>query len=172
MRTKIPMLIIIILLLGCDSSEQKEKEKDFLYKTQDLVLSENKVNQEYFFKIMLKNKVAEYSTIYLGNIINNQNDTLKFVTTNIYSGNYEDSKGGDAIISIYNSKNQRKGYYYIGGAIKKPLKIIKNNLYLPIQDTTCNQTTTLNFSNSIPNEIFINCTEKSGDLYKFEKIRE
>ena len=67
------MLAIIILLLGCDNSEQKEKEKDFLYKTQDLVLSENKVNQEYFFKIMLKNKVAEYSTIYLGNIINNQN---------------------------------------------------------------------------------------------------
>lgn len=156
------------MLISCNNSEKKLKEKDFLEKTQDLVLSENNVNQEYFFKMMLKNTVIEYSTTYLGNIINNKNDTLKFITTNIYSGNYDDSKGGDAIISIYNSKNQRKGYYYIGGAIKKSFKIVKNNLYLPIQDSTCNQTTILNFKDSIPKEIFINCTERGGDLYKYE----
>jgi len=166
--TIITLFIIAILLLGCNNSKKELKEKDFLQKTQELVLSENKVDQEFFFKIMLKNEVVEYSTTYLGNIINSQNDTLKFVTTNIFSGNFDYSKGGDAIICIYNFKNQKIGYYYIGGAIKKPFKIVENNLYLPIQDTTCNQTTTLSFKDSIPKEIFINCTEKGGNIYKFE----
>jgi hypothetical protein len=118
---------------------------------------------------MLKNGVLEYSTIYLGNIINSKNDTLKFITTNVFNGNYEGSKSGDGIISIYSSKNQRIGYYYIGGAIKKPFKILNNSLYLPSQDSTCNQATTLIFKDSIPNKIFINCTEKGGDLYNFEE---
>jgi hypothetical protein len=170
MKTTTIILLIFFLFLGCNNPNKKLIKKDFLDKIQELVLSENKIDQEYFFKVMLKNKVLEYRITYIGNVINTQKDSLKFVTTNIYSGNYEDSKGGDAIIWIYNSNNQKMGYYYIGGAIKTPLKIIKNNLFLPIQNTNCNQTTTISFKDSIPKEIFINCTEKGGDLYNFRLV--
>jgi hypothetical protein len=57
--------------------------------------------------------------------------------------------------------------YSVGGSSSLPKKIDTSNLIFDYQDKYCNQKTIINFMDSIPQQIFINCTEKGGDLYSF-----
>ena len=98
------IFLVLCILFGCTQvnnspkkientqQERVHQEKTFDEKIQELVLSENKVGQEYFFKVMLKNEVLEYRITYLGIIKTSQGDSLKFIISIVYSGLYEDSK--------------------------------------------------------------------------------
>jgi hypothetical protein len=157
-----------LILFGCNSHKDSGKiNRDFADKVQELVLSENKIGQEYFFKVILKNEVLEYRVTYLGDIINKRGDTLKFLTSIIYSGLYEDSKRANSKLFVYDGNNEKKGFYYIGGALDIPSGIENGNLVFAFNNERCNQTTRISFIDSIPSEIFIGCTESGGDLYEF-----
>ena len=168
MKETVSMLCIFFLFISCKNQDNKVIQKDFSDKIQELVLSENKIGQEYFFKILLRDQVLEYKIVYLGDIENNKEGNLKFIVSTIYSGNYEDSKRANSRVFIYTKNNDKKGYYYIGGVLKAPLEIKESDLYLPIQNSNCDESTMISFKDSIPKEIFINCTKAGGDFYNFE----
>lgn len=167
MKNIICALFCFFTLQTCNYSKPIQKQKDFSDKIQEIVLSENKIGQEYFFKVMLKKEVLEFRITYLGTIKTEQGDSLKFINSTIYSGLYEDSKRANCRVFIYDAENIKKGYYYVGGAWDNPSKIEGNNLIFSFNNERCNQTTSINFGGGIPKEFFINCTKDGGDLYDF-----
>lgn len=162
--------LLLFLIIGCDNRAiEKPIEKDDYYeKCRKLVLSENKIGQEYFFKLT-KKEIDEFTLTYLGNIKTAKGDTLKFLNAVNYFGNYEDAKHANGLVYIYNAQNKIIGNYYVGGALGIPAKIENSNLVFSYNDESCNQTTAISFLDSIPKQIFINCTKDGGDLYSFTK---
>lgn len=160
--------ILIFAIFGCEN-QQPSDILDFEDKCKQLVLSENKVGQEYFFKVLSKKEVLEYYITYLGALENKSIGQIKFLNSVICTGMYEDSKRASGSVILYNSNNDFLGMYQIGGASAVPSKIENTNLIFSYNDESCNQTTSISFKDSIPQQIFINCTEKGGDLYSFTK---
>ena len=169
MKSSINIIIGLFVLFGCNQHKEIQKSKEFSDKVLEFVLTENEIGQEYFFKKILKNEVLEYVVTYLGVIKTKDGDSLRFVNSTIYSGLYEDSKRANSRLFIYNAEREKLGYYYVGGALYKPIEIINDSIFFPLHDASCNQTTAICFRDSIPKEIFINCSVKGGDLYSFEK---
>lgn len=175
----ITLVFITYLLASCSfmNSQNIDIEKDklcFDEKLTLLVLQENNLNREYFLKIE-SDEIIEYSIIYLGNIVNKENDTLRFVNLVRYSGYQEGARRGNGSFLIYDSNYKEIGRYYVGGASDVPDKVEGDSLYFnsSVQNEDCDQITAVGFKDSIPSEIFIGCTkegEKStGDIYSFSK---
>ncbi|MEQ1732811.1 MAG: hypothetical protein ABL940_04010 [Bacteroidia bacterium] len=163
---------LLLALIGCDNRKPVEKvtEKvDFDKKCEQLVLSENKIGQEYLFKVLSKKEVLEYHITYLGEIANKDVGKIKFLNFIVYFGLYEDSKRANGAVVLYSGKDKFLGLYGVGSAYSVPTKIEGSNLVFNYNDENCNQTTVINFSDSIPKQIFINCTKDGGDLYSFTK---
>lgn len=161
MKETTVILFIFFLFLGCKNPHIK---KDFSDKIQELVLSENKIGQEYKFNIKQNRGLLEYSLVYIGGL-KMKNDSIKFLWKTILSGN--DSPQANCWICIYNNNGEKLGTYYVGGDSYE-LPKIKNKTLIFDYIIGCNQTTTISFKDSIPKEIFINCTEKGGDIYSFQ----
>lgn len=160
-------LLCFTVFFSCKNGHPPKKKivKDnFNEKCRKLVLSENKIGQEYIFKIT-KKEIDELHISYLGTIKTNKGDTLKFVNFVNYFGIYEDSKNGNGSIYIYDKQNSMIGYYYVGPVWGVPIKIEGSSLIFSFNNDFCNKTTSISFFDSIPKEIFINCTDKGGDLY-------
>lgn len=184
MKRKYSFIFYLLLLCACTNNIANKKDctsntkkvvidenkdnKEFSDKIQELILSENNIGIEYFFKVMLKNEVLEYRITYLGNISSSKG-LLKFLNSTVYSGLYEDSKRANSRVFLYDSTNNKMGYYYVGGAFDVPSKIQGTDLIFSFNNDECNKTTPISFKDSIPKEIFINCTEKGGNFHKFEK---
>ena len=69
---------------------------------------------------------------------------------------------------LYNSDDHKIGKYYVGGVYELPARLEGNNLIFDYRNDRCNRKTSINFHDSIPNEIFINCTPTGGDSYKLD----
>lgn len=149
------------------NSGNKQSEDEFDEKVNKLVLSENKKGEEYFFKVPSSKGILEYKVTYLGNIKTLQGDYLKFLNNVVFAGLYEDSKRASCTVNIYDTNNKKIGYYYVGGLIDAPQRVEGTNLVFNYNNDRCNQTTSINFKDSIPHQIFISCTKEGGDLYTF-----
>lgn len=163
-KQTINLLFVLLFVLGCDNLNKRPMVKDFSDKIQELVLSENIKGKEYSFNIDESKNTLEYNLVYIGDLtVKNEKNKVLYET--ILSGN-NDSPQLNSYLIIYDNQNNRLGVYYIG-SLEIP-KIQNNGLFFKYEGGECNQTTTISFKDSIPKEIFINCTEKGGDLYKFE----
>jgi hypothetical protein len=160
--------ILLLALTSCEN-QQPVKKLDFDGKCEQLVLSENKIGQEYLFKVISKKEILEYYITYLGEIENKSISKIKFLNCVVYTGLYEDSKRASGAVILYNSNNDFLGMYQIGGASAVPSKVEGSNLVFSYNDESCDQTTSINFLDSIPKQIFINCSKDGGDLYSFTK---
>lgn len=167
-------LISIILFFVCCNQpitvDNKKKELDLLM--EELVLKNEQKGIEFYTKVKISDGILEYKTIYIGQISNMKNEKIDFIYTTIYSGNYEDSKRAHPRIILY--KNfMRLGHYYIGSDDYKIPNIVNKELILNRdEDGGCNKVTRINFFDSIPKTIFIECSESNnqtwGDIYFFE----
>ncbi len=160
------------VLTGCQKSTTPKQENnqkiDYHERCRLLVLNENNPNQDYNFD--KKGKEIDQQVInYLGNVVTTKGDTLKIVSSINYTGLYEDSKKGGGEIYIYSNKNIQIGYYYLGSALAVPTKLENNrDLLFDYNNDLCNQKTKISLKDSIPKNIFIQCTKEGGDLYNFK----
>jgi hypothetical protein len=162
---------LLLASIGCNNTQPIEKPiqaDDYYEKCRKLVLSENKIGQEYFFKIT-KKEVDEFTLTYLGNIKTAKGDTIKFLNAVNYFGQYEDSKRANGAVLLYNKQDDFLGMYQVGSLYSLPNGIEKDKLVFNYKEGDCNQTTAISFLDSIPKQIFINCTKDGGDLYSFTK---
>lgn len=164
--------VLLLVLTGCNY-ERKPIDSiitndDYNEKCRKLILNENKIGQEYTFKITQK-EVDEFKLTYLGNLNTQKGDTLKVVNEINYFGLYETSKRANSSVFIYNSQNKKIGVYYLGGELDLPTKIENSTLIFDYNNESCNQTTAINFKDSIPSRIFIKCKGDKGDIYIFTK---
>lgn len=166
------ILYTTLLCVGCTHTAFEKQNKSFLSNLEDWVLSENIIGNVYCVRIVNSEKIEEYQIAYIGNIKNKTGGNLNFIYSSLYSGLYEDSKRKNSIIVIYKN-GKRIGQYYVGGGFNKIPIIINDELVISYNDNDCNQETRLNFSDSIPKQIFINCKNKNGqifgDIYSFEE---
>lgn len=159
----------IIIITSCKTKEPASKKYDLSDRANILALNENIIGQEYIIKKSLKNEIEEYHVNYLGKIKNVKGINLKFITNVIYCGRNTDSPRASASLYIYDDKNQKLGLYGLGATWSLPNRIVENNIIFDYSDEHCNQKTSINFYDSIPNEIFIRCSDKGGDIYSFVK---
>ncbi|MBT2620286.1 hypothetical protein [Chryseobacterium sp. ISL-6] len=101
---------------------------------------------------------------YIGKIITSKKDTLKIINSQNLFGLLEESKRGNGSVYIYNDKNQPIGAYFLGDYLAVPSKIENQNLVFSYNNDFCNQTTRISLKDSIPKEIFIQCSKKGGDI--------
>ena len=156
------ILVTIFIAFGCRelAKQKKEDSNTFLEKFKIIILEEKKMNQDYIFKIDNSKETLEYSITYLGDL-NNLN--YKVIYTSILSGN-KISPHFNSYISIYSQDLKDIGSYYIGSNDKP--KLFNDSLIIKgVADW--NQITKISLKDSIPKQIFINCTEKGGDIYQF-----
>ncbi|MDJ1479941.1 hypothetical protein QNI16_05545 [Cytophagaceae bacterium YF14B1] len=160
-------VFLLFMFVSCKEARQTStKEKEFYEKIEELVLSENKPNQEYHFEIKQPQSILEYDIVYVGSL-KSRNDSIKIVYRGVLSGNM--SPQYNAYLSLYTSKNKKLGKYYIS-SVDMP-KIQNSNLIF--QNSSCDLTTTISLEDNIPESIFIRCNKIkgtiSGDEYTFDK---
>lgn len=160
--------VLLVAFVGCNN-QKTFKQLEFKEKCEQLVLSEKKTGQEYLFKRLSKSNVLEYRITYLGEIENKNFNKIIFLNCVVYTGLYEDSKRASGAIMLYDTNSVYFGMYQIGSASATSSKAEGSNLIFSYDDESCNQTTTISFKDSIPQQIFINCTKNGGDLYSFTK---
>lgn len=172
MKTLLFMLSLIFLFSSCKRKANVEyiaKANDDVYeKFRKMVLSEGKIGEEFLLKLT-KKEVDELSVIYIGNIKMRNGAIIKFIRSVNYFGLYNDAKRTNGQIHLYDSSNNKIGMYYVGGENDTPSKIQATDLVFDYYNNRCNKTTLINFSDSIPQRIFIKCTDNGGDLYEFTK---
>lgn len=171
----IKQIVVIIIIFSCYSCCNFNKSKQYGYETFRMdfalfVLNENQVGKKYFIKYDTLNYCLENEFTLLGNIKNKRENNLKFLFITTFEGKYEDTKKANSNILIFKN-NKFWGYYYVGGYYEK-LPIIKGTdfIFFPNRWQECNLTTTINFGDSIPKQIFIKCRNEndnivSGDLF-------
>lgn len=172
MKKNLLIVIFFTAFIGCIEKEKKSNDKiDYNERCRLLVLEENNPNQNYLFS-KKGNQIDEQEIKYLGTVINNKNDTLKIVNYVSYTGLYDDAKRGSGELYIYNKKNEQIGFYYLGSATAVPNKIENNKFLVFEYNNFCNQTTRISLKDSIPKNIFIQCTKEGGDLYTFKASKK
>jgi hypothetical protein len=172
---KILILAILVTIFTACGSRQSNcdnvKSTNFYEKCRKLVLSEKVPGQEFSFS-RNGDEIDEITVTYLGYITNTKGDTLRILNSVNYTGKLAGARRGNGKVYIYDSKDKRIGFYYVGSAMAIPSKIENGNLIFNSQYDNCNQTTRISLIDSIPNKIFINCNNEGGDLYEFETSDE
>jgi hypothetical protein len=170
MKVTISSFLIVFICYGCNNKDKpiRQVKDDYYEKCRKLVLSEDEIGQEYFFKINGKS-IDDANISYLGTITTKSGKVLKFIKEINYSGAYENSKHGNGQVFIYDKENKKLGVYYVGGSSDVPFKIEGSNLIFSYNNERCDETTVISFQDSIPKQIFVACTKEGGDLYTFTK---
>lgn len=81
------------------------------------------------------------------------------------------AKRGNGKLYIYNSDNTLKGYYELGSVNALPSEIENQEILVfnYFNNENCSQLTKINMKLGIPNNIFVLCKNKQGDLHRFEQ---
>lgn len=161
------LTLIVCSFFSCNSDKKMvRKNIDYHEKCRLLVLEENNEKQIYQF-VKNSNSIDELKVTLLGKIKTSKGDTLKIINSIKYFGIIADTKRANGELYIYNSKNIKIGHYTFGSADLVPKRITETNIVFDYDNNICNEKTTINFKDSIPSKIFINCSSKVGDLYDF-----
>lgn len=171
--------LFIISFTSCNKPDLQQNDKnkiteaklDYYERCRLLVLEQRILNQDFGFTKKGKD-IDEQVIKYLGNIITSKKDTLKILNSVHYTGVYEDSKRGNGQVYIYNSLNKLLGFYNLGSASAVPNSIDNKGLIFKYDNDNCNQTTKISLRDSIPKQIFVQCTKEGGDIYNLETAYE
>lgn len=161
---KISILIIFFLILSfLQSPGQVAHNKSF-----QKVLGRNTAGKPYSFNLTAKDKFnQELILTYLGAVKTNRKQVFKIITyAFIWGPNFYTSGS----IYIFNAKNQFVGVYHLGGESDLPIKLIRNNLlFTNDRYDNCNKNikTLISLRTGLPQNMFIKCKDKFGDLYSF-----
>lgn len=164
-------MILLFSFQSCMKNERVKTQlnKDFPEKCRELVLKENAIGEKYIFKVT-GNSVNEFDVTYLGHINTIEHDNLHILNVSSYFGNQEDSKRGTGLLYIYNDKYENLGYYNLGNVSALPSYIKNNLIVFDYNNEDCDGRTEISLVDSIPSEIFVNCSDKGGDIYVFTKL--
>ncbi|MBP6757551.1 MAG: hypothetical protein KA210_15520 [Bacteroidia bacterium] len=155
------ILVLFIFITGCN---QKIENKSLHHKVLELVISEGNIGQKFIVKQIDKAQVYELEIVYLGKI-----EKYKIVFSTIFSGKYVDSKRANSYLYLFDNENNLVGYYYVGGKYEKSPYVLDKKIILPPDlRNDCKVTNQIDLSKKIPSEIFIDCKDGYGDLYKFD----
>ena len=155
-------LLTFTVFISVFASAQVNHIKSFQF-----VLKQSKVSEEFFFS---KQRRANYDSlvlVYLGDIRTDRGRILKIVTSRWYWGL---SPRATSRIVVFNERDQYLGDYYLTTTSDIPDKIERSKLVFindKKRDCTPGLVTKVSFKKGIPNQFFLRCKGKSGDIYSF-----
>lgn len=154
---------VFFLLFFCCT--QKEKDKSFVEGFETLILKNSKVNENIEMKLnSSKDKIKEYSYTFLGTLEVRRKKYLLLYKT-ILSG-YKSPQLNNYLI-FYDTEYNKIGYYYMQGI---DMPVLKGNvLIFSNMSSDCKQIQTIDFTDEIPEQIFIPCNNDEGDYINLIK---
>jgi|688.fasta_scaffold755299_2 hypothetical protein len=161
------LLVVLTCIIGCLDDVKTPTENELDEKLNNLVLSELKIGKEFYFKVPSSVGTLEYKVTYLGDIKTSKGDNIKILNNIVLASVGNGSTRASSTVNIYRN-NKKIGYYYVGGINDVPKMIEGTFLVFRYNNDKCNQTTKIDFNDSIPHQIFVSCTVEGGDLYTFE----
>lgn len=156
-------------LMRCGEQKMQPYEpNDFDERCRILALQDNEPGQQYAIH-REENEVHDVRIHYLGNVKTNGDSTIKFVSQIRYFGIAKNSPRANGSIHLYNEQNCPIGFYNVGGVDDVPKRLAGKSLIFDYTKGDCNQTTAISFADSIPTQMFVNCTNHGGSLWKLER---
>ncbi|WP_126249196.1 hypothetical protein [Chitinophaga rhizosphaerae] len=155
-------IIPIVLLLLLFSGHYNAYSQDLIVLK---VLNKTAVGKVYSFK---RDDNSTDKLRYLGILQNKKGEVFKIINSTYISGLFKGSKRASCRILIYSKDEKYLGSYYVGAVWYLPNKIEKNALiFAPRRG--CKQATKIDFSEGIPERLYVLCTQKEGDLFSFSR---
>ena len=155
-------LLTFTVFIGVFATAQVNHNKSLQF-----VLKQGTVNKEFFFSKQRREYFDSLVLVYLGDIRTDRGRILKIVTSRWYWGL---SPKATSRIVIFNERNQYLGDYYLTMTSDIPDKIERSKLVFINdikRDCTPGLVTKVSFKKGIPNQFFLRCKGKSGDIYSF-----
>lgn len=156
--------IAIVIIITCTEISQYAQTRSTIARKQ--VLRKNIIGKEFIYKYGDKNEVK---LKYIGEIKSKGGKVYKFLNSIHVSGLYDNALRASCRILIYNEKNLYLGHYFVGSLWYLPEKVADNKMIFPLRKANCNQKTEISFDNGIPKELYVQCTEKGGDVFVFSR---
>lgn len=160
---KLLITFLFAFLLSCNNNHDPlNKHNEYIPEA----LLKNKVGIEYISN-KSNNELDKTVDVYLGKIITQTKDYKLLFKMKYWGQNYN-AIHANSYLYLYDSKNNYLGFYPLGGVLNSKPFIKKNKLYISsgLKCSTLNQ---FDFSTRIPEEIFLECKNGYGDIYKFQK---
>jgi hypothetical protein len=162
MFTRLKIFILAIVFTG------SVKGQVYDYGIRQQVLEKNEVDSLFVFGKWSASGKTETHLTYLGEVTTKNGRVLKVMKSCWFWG---PSHRATSRILIYNGKNQYLGNYALGMTYDLPDKLENGYLvFTNLNNPNCdkNVMTKVNFIRGLPNEIFIRCSGKNGNIYIFE----
>lgn len=158
------LLLLCILLFSICTSGYSQINDTHLRQT---VLEKNIPDSLFVFGKWSENGQTETHLKYLGSVTTKNKKVLKILTSTWIWGL---SQRATNRILIFNNKNQYVGEYSVGIIDDLPKKLKNGNLIFINSDfDECDPKaiSKIDLNNGLPKEIFVECKNGSGDIYKF-----
>jgi len=134
-------------------------------KDRQVVLRHNKIGKTYVFDRSKKDNFNRTEITYLGKLKTKDGRVFKILTSRLYWGPVPRATSR---IVVFNNNNHYLGNYYM--TYDLPTHIENNALVFENKENeSCdpNIVTRVSFNNGLPKQFFVECKEKSGDIYHF-----
>ena len=161
MKTYLLSIIVLIFAIGSILAQTND---DFILED---ALQKNEIGKKLIYGKWTKDGGTETTLTYLG-IIKTNKKSYKILNSSWIWGV---SKRATNRIIVFNTQNQYIGNYYVTVKCDLPNRIENDKLIFKRRDCEdCdNVNNQIDFTNGIPEQIFISCKGKFGDLYSFDK---
>ena len=161
------LLIILSLLAVSCKTENKEEYSSILF-FQSVIRKAN-VGYRYTVKQRINDKLSEVNGFYLGELSSNK-QRIKIVYSTSYYGN---TRQANSALLLFDQDNNLTGFYSMGGVYRENPYLQKNIVIFPPEALAgCKHENSLNFTEGVPKEFFIECKNGIGDFYKLQKSDE
>ena len=157
-----PIILIFFCITFINVFSQTNPDTD-----RQAVLNHNKIGKEYVFDRSKKNEFNRTELTYLGQIRAKNGRVFKILISSWYWGI---APRATSRIVVYNDRNQYIGNYYVAAPDDLPSKIENNSLVFynkNKKDCDSSLVQRISFYNGLPKEFFLECKNKTGDIYSF-----
>lgn len=155
-------------LADCGGKQQAYVPGNFAERCRLLALQDGEPGQRY----TMHRDESDMNSVqlhYLGNVTTKGDSVLKFIAQVRRFGMTKDNIRTTATLHLYNAQNYPIGYYKLGGSDDVPRRLAGNSIIFDYTNGACNQTTPINFADSIPSTLYIGCTKQGDDLWKLKR---
>lgn len=165
----------LLLAIFCSVTivDMSNNFSDKLIELKRNALIKGKVGYDYIYDLTGIKDCNKTHIKYLGAVQTSKGTQYKILTVvTVYRTGKDMCKGGSSI-EIYDSRNNYIGEYNVGVPEDLPTTLEKNHLIYKSNSEECNlrKTNSINLGNGLPKSIYIKCSERGGDIYKFSSSR-
>lgn len=162
-------LALLILVISCQSNDTGLNIEDPIEIALKEYISTSENIGEKLVLSFSDSTIYEIEASFIGSIKLKTSKTLKILNVIHFTGLYRDALRARGEIVIYDDQNKVLGRYEIGSKDNLPTNVLSEEKLIFAPHGDCNLKTIVDFSSGPPEKLFIECTERGGNLYQLLK---